>query len=200
MSDDAVERKADLAVRQRETAMNIVLSVRIAAVAFVLLVGSAAAANTVPTADKDGVWVDGVVDRLLVTGPATASAATPTPLYVIAPISPAHPLHALADAKTHGFGAHDHVIGLANPNAVFHGVCDLTLVVPGAKGRLAGNVRARATVTPAGIKPLLYAVRLSGRFMRLDRAARIERAVRAGLASPVDTHTLLACAVEPTGR
>jgi hypothetical protein len=53
------------------------------------------------------------------------------------------------------------------------------------------------TLTPAGTKPLLYAARIGGRFEPLDRAGRIRRAIRAGLASAIDTHLLLACTIKP---
>lgn len=177
-----------------------VRSLRLAAVVLVLFaIGGSVAAAGVVAADQDGVWVNGVVHALIVTGPAPRSAAA-TPLYVIAPISPAHPLHPLADARTHGFGAHDHVIQLAQPGATFHGTCDLTLVVPGPAARLGSNVRARRTLTPPGTKPLLYAARLGGRFEPLDHAARIQQAIRAGLAAAVDTHVRLACTIKPLSR
>ena len=144
----------------------------------------------------DGVWVDGVVHNLAVTGPAP-SGAHPVPLYVIAPVASAHPLHPLADAKTHGFGAHDHVIDLANPGVTFRGACDLTLVVPGPKGALGRTIQGRRTLTPAGTRPLLYAARLRSKLLPLTSAARIAKAEHAGLAGLVDTHTLVACTVSP---
>jgi hypothetical protein len=155
---------------------------------------AAAAAAAPPNAD--GVWVDGVVHNLVVTGPAPAGARATT-LYVIAPISPAHPLHPLADAIKHGFGAHDHVIGLAHPGSIFHGACELTLVVPGPKAVPGKTVGIRLTLTPAGKKPLLDAARLGGKLLPLDAAARIEKAKRLGLATLVDTRTLVACTVSP---
>ena len=97
-----------------------------------LLLAAAFAAPAAAGMRADGVWVDGAV-HVLVTGPPPAGATHGRALYVIAPISTAHPLHPLADAKTHGFGAHDHVIALTHPNNTFHGACDLTLVVPGPK-------------------------------------------------------------------
>ncbi len=146
--------------------------------------------------DVDGVWIDGRVHDLLVTGPAPAGARA-TPLYVIAPISPLHPLHPLADAASHGFGAHDHVLRLAHPAGTFHGACELTLVLPGPKARPGTDVEGRATQTPAGRKLLLYAARLDGKLLPLDRAGRIRRARALGLATAVDTHTALACTVSP---
>jgi len=142
----------------------------------------------------DGVWVDGTVDNLAVTGPAAAGSHL-LPLYVIAPVSAAHPLHPLADARTHGFGAHDHVIALA-AGATYQGACDLTLVVPGPKST-AHTIRTRETLTPAGKDPLLYAALLAGTLEPLTSAARITTAIRLGLAHPVDTHTPLACTVTP---
>lgn len=172
-----------------------VIAVGATTAAAVLLAAGALAAGPAP-AVADGVWVDGVVHDLAVTGPAPAGAHA-TPLYVIAPVSPAHPLHALADAKTHGFGAHDHVINLANPGATFHGACDLTLVVPGAKGALGRSIQARHTLTPAGAHPLLYAARLGSKLLPLTSTARIAAAKHAGLASLIDTHTPVACTVSP---
>ena len=127
-------------------------------------------------------------------GPATAKA---TPLYVIAPVSAAHPLHPLPDAATHGFGAHDHVIQLADPARSFHGVCDLTLVVPGPKAAPGISVETRPTLTPAGRKPLLYAARLGSKLLPLDRASRIAEARQLHLATLIDTHTRLACTITP---
>jgi hypothetical protein len=155
-----------------------------------------AASGMGATGDADGVWVNGIVHNLIVTGPAAAGARA-TPLYVIAPVSAAHPLHPLADAKTHGFGAHDHVISLARPSVTFHGACDLTLVVPGPKAVLGKTVAARHTLTPAGTKPLLYAALLGGKLMPLNGASRINAAAHAGLAALVDTHNLVACTVSP---
>lgn len=165
----------------------ITLASAIAALAFL---GGAQAAGP-----GDGVWVDGTVHNLVVTGPAPAN-AKPTPLYVIAPVSAAHPLHPLADARTHGFGAHDHVIALAHPGSAFHGACELTLVVPGRKAT-PGSIAARPTLTPAGRKPLLYAARMGGKLQMLDRASRIVEAQRIGLATLVDVHVRFACSVTP---
>ncbi len=169
--------------------MKLLISLASAFAALAVLTGAQAAG------DVDGVWVDGTVHNLLVTGPAAAGAKA-TPLYVIAPVSPAHALHPLADAATHGFGAHDHVIQLARPAATFHGACDLTLVVPGPKGTPA-SIATRRTLTPAGRKPLLYAARLGGKLLPLTSASRVEQAHRLGLATLVDTHTELACTVTP---
>ena len=161
-----------------------------AALASLTLLASAQAVGSV-----DGVWVDGTVHNLAVTGPAAAK-AKPTPLYVIAPISASHPLHPLADARTHGFGAHDHVIDLAHPSSTFHGACELTLVVPGPKAR-PGTIATRRTLTPAGQKPLLYAARIAGQLQMLDRASRVVQAHRLGLATLVDVHVRFACTVTP---
>ncbi len=163
------------------------------ACALLLATGALAGGLTSPL---DGVWVDGVVHNLAVTGPAPAGAHA-IPLYVIAPVDAEHPLHPVADAKTHGFGAHDHVTGLANPYATFHGACDLTLVVPGAKGTLGSSIEGRHTLTPAGTRPLLYAARLGSKLLPLTSAARIVKAEHAGLAGLVDTHTAVACTVSP---
>ena len=144
----------------------------------------------------DGVWVDGSVHELS-TGPAPAGATHPIPLYVIAPISAAHPLHPLAFAKPLGFGAHDHVAAIPDPATAYHGVCDLTLVVPGAKARLGSNVEARQTLTPAASKPLLDRARLDGVMTPLNRVSRIKRAQTLGLAKLIDTQTVIACAITP---
>jgi hypothetical protein len=170
---------------------------RRAATALVLLLLFGIATTGAAAAEKDGVWVGGVVHTLLVTGPAPANPAHVSPLYVIAPISVTHPLHPLADARTHGFGAHDHVIATGSPAGSFRGVCELTLVVPGPKAALGRNVEARPTMTPAGRKPLLFAARVDGRLVPLDRAARIERARTLGLATLVDTQVGFACTVRP---
>jgi hypothetical protein len=167
-----------------------------AAVALITLwaaVGAALASGR--ASDTDGVWVNGVVHDLVVTGPAVSS--HPRPLYVISPVSAVHPLHTLADARTHGFGAHDHVISLPRPAATFHGACELTLVVPGTKGAAGTTIEARRTLTPTGMKPLLYAVRLGAGLAPLTSAARIAAAVRAGLAALIDTQTTVACNVSP---
>ena len=164
-----------------------------AACTTVLSAGALAAARA---GDADGVWVNGTVHNLVVTGPASAKAHA-TPLYVIAPISAAHPLHPLADAKTHGFGAHDHVIALAQPRSTFHGACDLTLVVPGPKAVPGKTIKTRLTLTPAGTKPLLDAALLGGKLLPLEAVARVQSAERAGLATLVDTHILVDCTVSP---
>lgn len=155
---------------------------------FAVLIAFAAVALAVAgSAAADGVWVGGVVHGL-VTGPPPATVTHSVPLYVIAPVSRSRPLHPLADARTHGFGAHDHVVA-----SVFSGPCDLTLVVPGPRGK--GNVKTRATVTPAGAHPLVYAVKLGGKMLALTSAARIDRAKSAGLVATVDTQTVISCAV-----
>jgi hypothetical protein len=160
-----------------------------------MLVALSFLASAQAAGDVDGVWVDGTVHNLVVTGPASKQAKA-TPLYVIAPVSATHPLHPLADAKTHGFGAHDHVIDLARPASAFHGACELTLVVPGPKAA-PGNIATRPTLTPAGRKPLLYAARMAGKLLPLDRASRVTDAHRLGLATLVDVHVRFACTVTP---
>jgi hypothetical protein len=154
----------------------------------------AAGASAAPPPSSDGVWVDGTVDALAVTGPAPAGAHV-MPLYVIAPVSPAHPLHVFADARTHGFGAHDHVIALA-PGTTYHGACDLNIIVPGPGARPT-SIKTRKTLTPAGTHPLLYAALLGGKLRPLTSAARITTAIHLGLAHPIDTHTPLACTITP---
>jgi hypothetical protein len=116
---------------------------------------------------------------------------------VIAPLSAAHPLHPLADAKTHGFGAHDHVVALTHPNTTYHGTCDLTLVAPGPKATVRKTIQTRPTLTPAGIKPLLYAAQLDNKMLPLNSATRIQAAKRLRLATLIDTHNHVACTVSP---
>lgn len=168
----------------------------IAGVAFAVCAAALSAAALAAGGDADGVWVNGTVHKLVVTGPAPANAHA-IPLYVIAPVSAAHPLHPLADAKTHGFGAHDHVIALAHPNSTFHGACDLTLVVPGPKATPGKTIQTRPTLTPAATKPLLYAARLDNKLLPLTSAARIQTAKHLGLANLIDTHNPVACTVSP---
>lgn len=167
------------------------------ALALVLAPIVPAAATHVRASDVDGVWVNGTVHNLVVTGPAQPNAKRVTPLYVIAPVSASHPLHPLADAKLHGFGAHDHVAQIANPNTPFHGVCDLTLVVPGPKAKPGKNIQTRPTLTPTGPHALLYAAHLGNKMLSLTWASRIQQAQRLGLAKLVDTSTLLACTITP---
>jgi hypothetical protein len=168
-----------------------------AAVALVTTSTASLAAAGHPSAGfVDGVWIDGVVHGLS-TGPAPAGAKHPIPLYVIAPISAAHPLHPLAFAKPLGFGAHDHVAAIPDPKAAYHGTCDLMLVVPGAKGRLGSNVEGRQTLTPTALKPLLYRARLDGVMTPLNSATRIKRARALGLAKVIDTRTVIACTITP---
>jgi hypothetical protein len=164
---------------------------------FVLLLLVAAFAEPAAAGPPaDGVWVNGTVHNLVVTGPASANAHA-IPLYVIAPLSAAHPLHPLADAKTHGFGAHDHVIALTHPSDTYHGACDLTLVAPGPKAKAGKTIQTRPTLTPVGIKPLLYASRLDNKLRPLNSAARIQTARHLRLATLIDTHNLVACTVSP---
>jgi hypothetical protein len=144
---------------------------------------------------SEGVWVNGIVHDFSATG-LTTDAAHAVPLYVIAPVDPAHPLHSRADAEAEGFGAHDHVINLSHPDRTFHGTCDLTLVVPGPKSTPT-TVRARRTLTPAGTRPLLYAARVGGTVRPLTSAATIAAARRLGLAALVRVGRLLVCTVAP---
>jgi len=155
-------------------------------IAVVILV-TAVACVAAQAAAAEGVWVNGTVHGL-VTTPPTASTANPVPLYVIAPVSASHPLHPLADARTKGFGAHDHVAA-----RVFTGPCDLTLVVPGPHGR--GAVATRSTLTPSGAHPLVYAAKLGGKMLPLTSVARIDRALSAGLVTAVNTHVVISSAV-----
>ena len=145
--------------------------------------GGAAAKN------GDGVWVNGVVHGLVTGLPKTSDPKTVAPLYVIAPVNAAHPLHALASALTKGFGAHDHVIA-----SVLDGPCDITLVVPGPNSGAKG-IRTRATLTPAGNMLLAYAARMGGRMEPLTSVSRIDAAAKAGLVKRIDTHTVLSCKV-----
>jgi hypothetical protein len=161
-----------------------------------LFLAAALAAPAAAAPPADGVWVNGSVHNLVVTGPASASSHA-IPLYVIAPVSAARPLHPLADAKTHGFGAHDHVIALNHPNSTYHGACELTLVVPGPKATAGKTIQTRPTLTPAGTKPLLYAARLDNKLVPLTSAARIQIAKHLALADLIDTHNLVACTVSP---
>jgi hypothetical protein len=170
-----------------------ILLIATVALAFAATTSGAANAKFV-----DGVWVNGTVHELS-TGPPPAGAKHPIPLYVIAPVSAAHPLHPLAYAKPLGFGAHDHVAAIPDPKAAYHGVCDLTLVVAGAKARLGSTVAARQTLTPAATKPLLSRARLDGVMVPLNWVSRIKRAQALGLAKLIDTHTVIACAITPRG-
>lgn len=158
--------------------------------ALVLVLAALAVPVATARPPADGVWVAGTVHKL-VTGPPPAGATHGLALYVIAPISPDHPLHPLATARAVGFGAHDHVFGLAE----YTGVCDIHLVVPGPKAEPGSTVGMRMTLTPAGKKPLLYAARLGGAMLGLDRTSRIQQAAKLGLAHLVDTNILLACTV-----
>ena len=147
----------------------------------------------------DGVWIDGVVHGLS-TGPPPAGAKHVIPLYVIAPVSAAHPLHPLAFAKPLGFGAHDHVAAVPNAGSAYRGLCDLTLVVPGPKAKLGSNVAARQTLTPAATKPLLYRAELGGTMEPLNWVSRIKQARALGLATLVDTKTVIGCAITSAAR
>lgn len=154
-----------------------------------VLVIAATFAGSAAARSGDGVWVDGKVHGL-VTGPPEAGAPKNVlPLYVIAPVSAAHPLHAFASARTRGFGAHDHVIA-----SVYDGPCDLTLVVPGPRAGASG-VRTRMTITPAGKKPLVYAALVAGRMQPLTSVAAIATAAKAGLVTRIDTHNVISCKV-----
>lgn len=162
--------------------------------ALVLVVAALAVPAAAAGPPADGVWVAGSV-HTLVTGPPPAGAAHGLALYVIAPISAGHPLHPLATARVVGFGAHDHVFSIAH----YTGVCDIHLVVPGPKAKPGSTVGMRMTLTPAGRKPLLYAARIGGTMVGLDRTSRIHEAATLGLAHIVDTKILLACTVTPRG-
>ena len=153
----------------------------------VVILVAAVALIAVQAAGAEGVWVNGTVHGL-VTAPPTTSTQSPVPLYVIAPVSVNHPLHPLADARTKGFGAHDHVAA-----RVFAGPCDITLLVPGPHGR--GAVATRSTLTPSGAHPLVYAARIGGKMLPLTSVARIDRAMSAGLVAAVNTHIVISCTV-----
>lgn len=160
--------------------------------------GLALAAAGAASGNGEGVWVDGVVHAFEATGLAPAATHS-IPLFVIAPVDPSHPLHSRADAESEGFGAHDHVIGLADPARTFRGVCDLQLVVPGPHSTPA-NVRSRRTLTPGGTRRLLDAARLGARLRPLTSAASITAARRRGLAALVDTGRLILCSVSPAAN
>jgi len=130
----------------------------------------------------------------LVTGPY--SQATPHALYIIAPIDAAHPQHPLDDARTHGYGIHDHVFSLPAGKEAFSGVCNQMLVVPGAKAKIHVNVEVHQTQTPLGRKPLLFRARLGHALVNLTSAARIQRAMRLGLARVIGAGTL-GCTISP---
>jgi hypothetical protein len=163
----------------------------IATTAILLLVLAAPATATV-RADVDKVWVSGTQRSFTVTGPPRAAATTP--LFVIAPINPAHPLHPAADAMTKGFRAHDHVVQLPHGRTTYKTNCALTLVVPGPRAKPGKNILVRTTLTPAGTKPLVYAVRL-GHMRPLDRASRITAAAAAHLVTTVNTGIKLGCTI-----
>lgn len=178
--------------------MNLARSARL--LLLVLLFGAAlvsARAGAADGPDIDQAWVDGTLYHFLATGPAAPTTqATVVPLYVIAPVDPSRPLHPLADAATHGFGAHDHVLALTGEGA-FSGVCDLTLVVPGPNGRPGANVAVRSTLTPAGTKPLVYAANLGHGLEALISSTSIQTAASLGLVTLVDTTTMLQCLAGP---
>lgn len=154
-----------------------------------LLLTAATFAGGAAARSGDGVWVNGTVHGLVTGPPKTSNPRTVAPLYVIAPVNAAHPLHALASAMSKGFGAHDHVI-----SSVLDGPCDITLVVPGPKAGAKG-IHARVTLTPAGRVPLVYAALLGGKMEPLTSAATIDAAAKAGLVKRIDTHTVLSCKV-----
>lgn len=170
-----------------------------AATTALISVAAIGAASQVRAGFVDGVWVDGTVHDLS-TGPPPANAKHPIRLYVIAPVSASHPLHPLAFAKPLGFGAHDHVADLPTQSASYHGSCDLTLVLPGPKAKLGANVEARQTLTPIATKPLLYEAKLGGKLTPLNWAARIKHAQSLGLATLVNTHTVIGCTITATAR
>ena len=148
-------------------------------------------------AGRDRVWVDGSIHYWLRTVAATAGKTT-TPLYAIAPVDRARPLHPLADARTKGFGAHDHVIADPHPNRAFVTVCNLTLVLPGPRSKVGSNTLVRRTTTPFGQRTLVYAVNLGNGVQPLTSAARIKRARQLGLAtlSPIASSGF-GCRIEP---
>ena len=158
----------------------------------ILLPILAATATAAVRADVDKVWVNGIQRSFTITGPSQA--AKSTPLFVIAPINPTHPLHPAADAMTKGFGAHDHVIQVPTGRTTFKTNCALTLVVPGSRGKPGKNILVRTTLTPAGTKPLVYAVRL-GHMLPLDRGGRITAAAAAHLVRSVNTGVELGCTI-----
>ncbi len=173
-----------------------IISLFIAATALCAVSAVGASSTRSAAGFTDGVWVGGVVHDLA-TGPPPATPSHTIPLYVIAPVSAAHPLHPLAFAKPLGFGAHDHVAQIPNPKAAFHGVCELTLVVPGPKAKSGTNVRARQTLTPAAMKPLLRMALLGGSWLPLNSVSRIQQARRVGLAMLVDTKVTITCVITP---
>ena len=162
------------------------------AVALILVAAAAASGR----ADVDKVWVNGIERSFTVTG--APQAATTTPLFVIAPIDPAHPLHSAADAASKGFGAHDHVMRLPSGASTYETNCALTLVVPGARAKPGANILVRQTLTPAGTKPLVYAVRL-GHMVPLNRASRITAASAAHLITTVGTGVKFGCTIRAAG-
>ena len=167
----------------------------------VLVLGLALAvggtASGAARAGRDRVWVDGSIHYWLRTVAATAGKTT-TPLYAIAPVDRARPLHPLADARTKGFGAHDHVIADPHPNRAFVTVCNLTLVLPGPRSKVGSNTLVRRTTTPFGQRTLVYAVNLGNGVQPLTSAARIKRARQLGLAtlSPIASSGF-GCRIEP---
>lgn len=152
-------------------------------VAVTLAVGAQAAL-------AEGVWIHRKVHRLVTGPPPSAQTTAPAPLYVIAPVRRNHPLHPLAEALGEGWGAHDHVAA-----RVFTGPCDLTMVVRGPRGK--GKVETRRTLTPNGMRPLVYAARLGGRMLPLTSVTRIRRAEAARLVTAVDMHDVISCTVKP---
>jgi hypothetical protein len=166
----------------------MIRALTIASVALILVASAAAAGGT----DIDKVWVNGAKKSFIVTGPPRAR--TTTPLFVIAPIDPAHPLHSAADAASKGFGAHDHVMQVPPGASSFKTNCALTLVVPGPRAKVGTNILVRPTLTPAGTKPLVYAVRL-GRIVPLNRASRITAASASHLVATVNTGVEIGCTV-----
>jgi hypothetical protein len=163
--------------------------------ALLIVAGTASGASG---AGGDRVWVGGTVHHFVVTGAAPTGAPT-TPLYVIAPVSTSHPLHPLADATTHGFGAHDHVIAVPRSDVAFKTACVLTLVVPGARATVGKNVLVRQTVTPFGRKSLVYAEKLRSAVKPLTSAARIQAARQRGFVSLSVTPSMFACTIAPVG-
>jgi hypothetical protein len=163
--------------------------------AVAVVVAAAMAFGTVASAEvfKPGVWVNGRAFDL-VTEPY--SPGTVHDLYAIAPIDIRHPQVPRDDAVMHGYGIHDHVFALPLGRTTFSGVCNKSLVLPGPRAKAHVNVEVRQTATPLGKKPLLYQARLGNALVNLTSVARIQRAIRLGLARVIPVFTL-GCTITP---
>lgn len=168
------------------------------AIAASVMLVVAAAALGAPSAELDGVWVNGTIHRFSVTMLTDPGKPT-TPLYAIAPVHLSDPLHPLASARTKGFGAHDHVIAYANPKVAFKTVCKIMLTLPGAGAKVGTNILTRQTMTPLGQRPLLYAAKLGTGMKPLTSVARIQQARRLGLAKLSSTPAVFDCTIQPAG-